>query len=75
MEEEYSARMPNVVLWKLPACSFRQQRNLDVQVCAPSGVALRFYVSWKRTECPLGAQAAGLCSVPLAEKLLGKSIV
>ena len=26
-------------------CSFRQERNLDVQVCAPSGVALRFYVS------------------------------
>jgi hypothetical protein len=35
--------MPNVVLWKLPTCSFRQERNIDLQVCAPSGVALRFY--------------------------------
>ena len=30
-------------------------------LCAPSGVALRFHASGKRTECPLGAQAAGLC--------------
>jgi hypothetical protein len=37
--------MPNVVLLKLPACSFRQERNIDLKVCAPSGVALRFYVS------------------------------
>ena len=54
---------------RLPACSSRQVRNIDLQVCAPSGVALRFHASRKRTECPLGAQAAGLCSVPLAEKL------
>jgi hypothetical protein len=38
--------------------------NIDLQVCAPSGVALRFHASGKRTECPFGAQAAGLCSVP-----------
>src|SRR6266705_1235300 len=40
MEEECSARMPDVVLWMLPACSFRQGRNLDLQVCAPSGTPL-----------------------------------
>jgi hypothetical protein len=42
-------------------CQPRRIWNIDLQVCAPSGVA-RFHASGKRTECPLGAQAAGLCS-------------
>jgi hypothetical protein len=49
-------------------CAMHEIWNIDLQVCAPSGVSLRFHANEERTECPLGAQAAGLCSVPAAEK-------
>ena len=45
-----------------PAFRLKARRNTDLQVCAPSGVALRCNRKRKRTECPLGAQAEGLCS-------------
>src|SRR5438477_12150525 len=38
-------------------------RNIDLQGCAPSGVALRCPCSEKRAICPPGAQGAGLCFV------------
>jgi tetratricopeptide (TPR) repeat protein len=42
--------------------ALRKDATFAEGLCAPSGVALRFHASGKRTECPLGAQAAGLCS-------------
>jgi hypothetical protein len=44
--------------------ALRKDSTFAEGLCAPSGVAVRFHASGKRTECPLGAQAAGLCSVP-----------
>jgi tetratricopeptide (TPR) repeat protein len=42
--------------------ALRKDSTFAEGLCAPSGVALRFHASGKRTECPLGAQAGGRCS-------------